>query len=518
MNIYTPKQIDYILDASLGKTPESRQAFIEAVGKEVAAEVQSLRRRNKRVIVFAGNDLCGAFAMEAATELHRLGFQPEVYLINIGGDRLSADARAARQRFIDEVGEEALFETVGMELAQPEIDASDLVVDGLFGREHIGPLMGGYQHLARFINESEAFIVAIDLPSGMSVDLSVGMINRNIIHADVTLTMVGPSAAFFMKENAELVGHWQVMDLPLNAEALASTRCHTRLIESHNIRKLLPPRGQFVSKADLGHALIYAGSYGMLGAAVLSARGALRSGCGKLTIHGPRCGFFVMQTSVPCAMFQTDGGDMDIRRMDYSKNFTAIGAGPGIGTSDATVSALEGLLKAANAAAAPLVLDADALNCMSLRPSMLDFIPPRSVITPHEGEFDRLFGKQPSGSARLLKAIELAHKLSIIIVLKGHYTITVWPDGSVLFNSSGTPALATAGTGDVLAGLITGLIASGIHPEYAAVIGVYIHGLAGHFAARTLGERSVTASEVAEYLGRAFEAVVNPPKKSSQSK
>ncbi|MDE6311230.1 MAG: NAD(P)H-hydrate dehydratase [Muribaculaceae bacterium] len=514
MNIYSPGQIDYIIERTLGESPEQRMDFIRKVGTEVAENVGSLRRKNKRVVIFAGNDINGAYAMEAGVQLALMGYAPEVYLINIGGDRLTADARTARQDYVEAAGEEALFETTGMELVQPDLSSSDIVVEGLFGREHGGPLMGGYQYLARFINESGAFVVSIDLPAGMTVDLSVGMINRNIIHANITLTLVGPSTAFFMKENAELVGRWQVLDVDMDEEAMKATKCHTRLIEAHNVRKLLPPRNEFVSKADLGHALLYAGSYGMLGAAVLSARGALRSGCGKLTVHGPRCGFFVLQTSVPSAMFMTDGGDMDIRRMDYSKNYTAIGVGPGIGTSDATVAALEGLLKAANAASFPLILDADALNCMALRPSMLDFLPARSVITPHEGEFDRLFGKQPSSSARLLKAIEISHKLSIIIVLKGHYTATIWPDGSVLLNSSGTPALATAGSGDVLTGLITGLVASGIHPEYAAAAGVYIHGLAGHFAARTQGVRSVTADDVAASLGPAMEAIDKPRKQA----
>lgn len=514
MNIYSPRQIDFILGETLGLSPESRMAFISLVGEKVSNAVVKLRRKDKRVVIFAGNDINGAYGMMAGAFLAEANYNPEVYLINIGGDRLTPDARKAKEEFLIRAGQQALFETIGMELVQPEIDDKDIVVDALFGREHIGPLTGGYQYLARFINESGAYVVSIDLPSGMTVDLSEGMINRNIIHANLTLTLVGPSAAFFMKENAELIGRWQVIETPLNEEAVKSTKCHTRLIEAHNVRKLLPPRGEFVTKADLGHALLYAGSYGMLGAAVLAARSALKAGCGKLTVHGPRCAFSVLQTSVPCAMFKTDGGDTDIRRMDYSKNYQAIGVGPGIGTSDYTVNALEEFLKAANAASAPVVLDADALNCISIRPSMLDFIPARSVITPHDGEFDRLFGKQPSSSARLLKAIELSHKLSIIIVLKGHYTATVWPDGAVLINSSGTPALATAGSGDVLTGFITGLIASGIHPEYAAVAGVFIHGLAGHMAAHQHGVRSVMASDIVSYLGYAIEAIVNPDKKS----
>lgn len=518
MNIYSPEEIDIILGRVIGNGTEEpgstlarqRQEFVLAVGEGVARAVSEVRGRRTRTVIFAGSDICGAYALEAATALHAMGEAAEVYLINIGGNRLTADCRAARERFVNECGEDFLFETTGLELRLPEIDKSVVVVDGLFGHEHSGPLMGGYQHLARFINESDAFVVAIDLPSGMSTDLSIGMINRNIIHADVTLALVGPTAAFYMPENAELIGDWTVLPVEIGREAFADIKCTTKLIEARNVRKILPPRDPFASKADLGNVVVFAGSYGMLGAAVLATRGALRSGCGKVTCFAPRCGFFVLQSSVPCAMFDTDGSDMDLRRFDLQPNYNAIAVGPGIGRSDATIQGLEVLLKSANAASRPLVIDADALNCMSIRPSMIDYIPVRSVLTPHAGEFDRLFGQQPSMSARLLKAIEVAAKHSVIIVLKGHYTATVWPDGSVLFNSSGTEALATPGSGDVLTGLIAGLIAQGIHPEHAAVAGVYIHGLAGLMARNRHGVRGVTAEDIANYIGAATDAVVNP--------
>ena len=520
MNIYTPDDINRILLATIGDgtaeagTPTAvrREEFIQSVGSATAESVISEKKRSARTVVFAGSGICGAYALEAATFLHRQGEKAEVYLINVGGNRLSADCRAARDRFLATAGEDYLFETTGLQMNLPEIDKSVLIVDGLFGHEHSGPLMGGYQHLARFINESEARVISIDLPSGMSADLSVGMINRNIIHASLTLVVVGPTGAFYMREIVDLIGRWRTLDLPFDRDAIKSTRCTTRLIEAHNVRKVLPPRDPFASKADLGDAILFAGSYGMLGAAVLSTRGALRSGCGKVTCVSPRCAFFVMQSAVPSALFETDGSDADIHRIELSRNYRAVGIGPGIGTSDATIDALESFLKSANATSRPLVLDADALNCIALRPTMLALVPPRSVLTPHAGEFDRIFGQQPSSSARLLKAIEAARTNSIIIVLKGHYTATVWPDGSVLFNASGTEALATAGSGDVLTGLITGLIARGMHPELAAVAGVYVHGIAGRMAAERHGICGTTAEDIAECVGAAMEAVMRPNK------
>ncbi len=522
-NIYSPAEIEQVLDAVLGPSEalvtlqgseldafmDRRAAFIGAVGRAVAAEVLKERKEpSEPVVVFAGDDINGAFGLETAIALHKSGCPAEVYLINIGGNLLKPDTKGARARFISQAGQQYLFETVDLNAILPDMHPGMIVVDGLFGREYKSPLRGGYQVLARRINEGGAKVIAIDLPSGMSPELSVGMINRNIVHAHLTLTLVGPSLAFYMPENAELLGRWKTLALPYPAAVLKSIRCSARLVDSAGIRAVMPTRDPFVSKADLGTALLYAGSYGMLGAAVLAARGAMRSGCGKVIVHSARCGFYVLQTSVPCAMFETDGGDLDIRRFESDIEADAIGVGPGIGRSDATVNGLESFLKTMSATKQPVVLDADALNCVAVRPAMLDYIPPRSVITPHAGEFDRLFGHQPSSSARLLKAIEVSTRHQIVIVLKGHYTQTVWPGGSVAVNSSGTEALATAGAGDVLTGLITGLIAQRMQPEIAAVAAVYIHGVAGRIAAEENGIRGTTAEDVAACIGMAIEAIV----------
>lgn len=248
----------------------------------------------------------------------------------------------------------------------------------------------------------------------------------------------------------------------------------------------------------------------MVGASVLAASGALRGGCGKVTVHGPRCSYYVVQTAVPCAMFSTDPGDAAITQIELQRDYRAVAIGPGIGTADATIDALDSFLKIANANSRPLVLDADALNCISIRPDMINHVPVMSVITPHAGEFDRLFGRQPTSLARLHKAIEVSHKHNIIIVLKGHFTAIVRPDGKVYFNPTGTPAMATGGSGDVLTGLIAAFIARGLQPELAALAAPYIHGLAGEMAARKCGTYGVTAADIADHIGQAIESVINP--------
>ena len=524
-NIYSPADIERLLESILGRpadiarlpeqeralATERRNVFVDAVGAAVAAEVLTLRSGSIRpVVVFAGDDLNGAYAFAAATALHDAGCPASVYFINVANTRC-ADVVRARTIFLETAGQGFLFETVDMDLQMPEFVPGMIVVDGLFGREYKKPLRGGYQVLARKINASEGFVVSIDLPSGMTPDLSVGMINNNIVHASLTLTLVGPSLAFYMPENADLLGRWKALPLPYPRDLLHGIRCRARLVDAAGVRKIMPRRNPFASKADLGTALVCAGSYGMLGAAVLATRGSLRSGCGNVVCRAPRCAFYVMQTAVPAAMFETDGSDFDIQRFETQHEADAIAVGPGLGHSDATIFGLERFLKNCQAQGRPLIIDADALNCISRRPSMIDFVPAGSVITPHAREFDRLFGQQSSHSTRLLKAIEMASRYKITIVLKGHYTFTVWPDGEVLVNASGTDALATAGSGDVLTGLIAGLTAQHLAPEVAAVAAVYLHGIAGKLAAARNGVRGTTAEDIADNVGLAIETICNPP-------
>lgn len=534
-NIYSPSDIERIIDATIGRLDqlgqldqqqrdamlERRAAFVEEVGDKVASEVASMGlNNNTKVLVFAGDGICGAYAMAAAATLHSRGCKVRVVLFNIG-NVLGPDATVAREKFVEIAGEEYLDELIDPTLgfSMPEMNRHTIVIDGIFGSEYRKPLRGGYQAVARHINEHKPRpkVVSIDLPSGMTTDLGMRMINRNIVHADLTLTLVGPTLSFFMPENAELIGTWKTLDVHFDREAMSKVDTTARLLDAKAVRKIFPSRPAVASKADLGDALIFAGSYGMLGAAVLATRAATRSGCGRVTCHGPRCGFYVMQSSVPSAMFTTDGGDMDIHTFENPRDCEGVAIGPGIGRSDDTVRGLEIFLKACFAANKPLILDADALNCLTVKPSMIDFIPARSIITPHAGEFDRLFGEHNSHSSRVLKAVEMAARHKIVIVLKGHYTLVVWSDGSIIVNTSGTEALATAGSGDVLTGIMAGFMAQKMVPELAAVAAVYVHGIAGRMAADINGVLGTTAEDIAEAVGPAIDSVLNPRNNSAQT-
>ncbi len=508
MKIFSSDEINTIRQYTLREQGISMRQFIETVGESLAIEIITTLVPGHRLVVFAGPELNGAYALSVSRHLALQGYHPSVFLFNIGGNRATADCAAVRDRLREDCGDLDFTEVTGLQFSMPDLQGDVTVIDGLFGSERTKPLSGGYQSIVRYINEMAQRIVSLDVPSGLLVDAVDGLINRNIIHATLTLAIGMPRVAFFMKENSELLGNWKVVPVDFSALAVERAPWKYRLIEKTDVRHLMAPRDPFASKADCGDAVIFAGSYGMLGAAVLAAQGALRGGAGKVTVHSPRCGFFVLQTAVPCALYESDPGDVAITDIELAHDYKAVAIGPGIGTADVTIDALDSFLKIANANSRPLVLDADALNCIAIRPAMLNHIPVMSILTPHAGEFDRLFGRQPSSYARLLKAIDVAHQRHVIIVLKGRFTAIVRPDGKVYFNPTGSSALATGGTGDVLTGLLAAFLAQGMRPEFAAVVAPYVHGLAGELAAQVHGAFGVTASDVAEQIGRAIKSVI----------
>lgn len=507
MKIFSSDEIDAIRRYTLKEQGIANRQFIDLVGESLAVEIISNLMPGHRLVVFAGPELNGAYVLCTARHLALQGFKPEVYLFNIN-NRATPDCIAARDMLIDECGTDMLTEVTGLQFSMPDLQSAVTVIDGLFGTERTAPLSGGYQSIVRYINEMGPRVVSIDVPSGMLVESVDGLINRNIIHASLTLVIGVPRVVFFLKETAELLGQWKVVPVDYSPDAMERAPWHYRMIERSDVKQLIQPRSTFASKADCGDAMLFAGSYGMLGAAQLCAQGALRGGAGKVTVHGPRCAFYPMQIAVPCALFDSDNGDVCITDFSLVRNYQAVAIGPGIGTADSTIDALHNFLRVANANSRPLILDADALNCMSIRPAMLDHIPVMSILTPHAGEFDRLFGKQPSSYARLLKAIDVARQRHVIIVLKGHYTAIVRPDGKVYFNPTGGPELATGGSGDVLTGLLAALVAQGMRMEFAAVAGPYIHGLAGEIAAQEHGVFGVTAMDVAQCIGKAFNKII----------
>lgn len=479
--------------------------LVERVAEAITIEITSRWRPTRHTIIFAGPGNNGADALTVARMLIEQGWRPRVILFNIGGNRLSKECAACRDMLL-ESAPDADFTEVTARMDFPDIQRGHIVIDGIFGSGFHGEMSRAYQLLIDRINDAHATVVSIDVPTGLSGDWNPNSVNRYIIHATLTLAVQFPRMAFFMADNAELVGEWKVLDIGLSAKAIAATPSQFFLVERRDVRMALRPRKAFSSKADYGTAALFAGSYGMMGAAVMSARACLRSGVGKVCVCAPKCGFNIIQTAVPEALYQYNKGEIVITDMTPAHEYDAIAVGPGIGTAAETLTALEDFI---GRRTKPVILDADALNCIAMRPNMLNSLPVLSVLTPHAAEFDRLFGEHHSDEERLRTAIEKAETYKIFIILKGHHTAIVRPDGKIYFNSSGTAALATAGTGDVLTGMLASFMAQGYKPEIACILAVYLHGEAGRLARDEHGTYGVIASDVCDNIGRAIRQVMD---------
>ena len=391
------------------------------------------------------------------------------------------------------------------------IASTDIIIDALLGSGLNRPLEGLTANVVKHINQSGNEIIAIDIPSGLFVDHSSK--NNEVIHARHTLSFQCYKPAFMMAENAAYMGEVHILDIGLHAGYLKITPSSYQLIDAPLVRSIIQPRSPFSHKGDYGHAAIIAGSHGMMGAAVLCARACLRSGVGKLTCHIPAIGYAIMQVSAPEAMSKVEGFGFDyaqdsaqgyIKSVDDLEQYNAVGIGPGLGKYASHTALLQSVFEQNRH---PMVIDADALNVLSEEKTLLGKIPAGSVLTPHPKEFERLFGKTVNEFERIKTALQKAAEYQVHIIVKGRYTFIASPDGAGYFNSTGNAGMATGGTGDVLTGIITGLLAQKYAPLHAAIAGVYLHGLAGDLAAAYTSQPSLIASDIIEFLGQAYQAI-----------
>ncbi len=321
------------------------------------------------------------------------------------------------------------------------------------------------------------------------------------MQADFTLTFQFPKMSFFFAENEKYTGKWEVLPIGLHQQGIAETDSNLNYIEKDEIQQIIHKRSRFGHKGTYGHALLIAGSFGKMGAAVLASKACLRAGVGLLTTHVPHFGYQILQTAVPEAMASVDQHDSIFTEFPDLSQFSAVGVGPGIDQKTNTKRALNELLEKSKL---PLVIDADALNILAENKSWLEKLPENSILTPHPGEFKRLVGESENSYIRIQKQIDFSKNYKVVVVLKGAFTSVSTPEGKLYFNSTGNPGMATAGSGDVLTGIILGLLAQGISPENAALAGVYIHGLAGDLAVLKKSEYSLVAGDIVKFLGKAF--------------
>jgi hydroxyethylthiazole kinase-like uncharacterized protein yjeF len=371
-----------------------------------------------------------------------------------------------------------------------DADSFTVIIDAIFGSGLNRPVQS---EVIKRINAAPAIKVAVDIPSGLMTDSHS---EGDIIEADYTITFQTPKLAFMMPENAEYVGDWYLADIGLSPAFTPESK----FSYINNIDGLPRPRPKFAHKGDFGRALLIAGSLGKMGACVLASRATLRSGVGLLTVHVPKCGYNIIQTSVPEAMATVDTNDDHFSDAGETHSYDVIGIGPGIGITASTVSGLRKVLQAAK----PMVLDADALNILSSARDLLHLVPAGSILTPHPGEFKRLVGEWRDDFERLDLQKQLAAQMKCVIVLKGAHTSIVSADGNVYFNSTGNPGMAKGGSGDVLTGVLTGLLSQKYSALDAALIGVFTHGKAGDIAVAKMGENAVLAGDIVESLGQSF--------------
>lgn len=500
MKILNSQDIHAVDMATCEKQNISSLELMERAASQVSCEIISRFLPNRRIVVIAGPGNNGGDALAVARMLIEQGYRRvEVFLFNVAG-KLSHDCNEERKQLI--MMDDIDFTEVSHEFTPPYLGPDDVVVDGLFGSGLDKPLQGGFVALARYINESEAYVISIDLPSGLFGEWNQEISLRDVVHADLTLVFQMPRLSFFFKENAAVIGEWKLLDIELDQTKIKETATDYYVIDKRNVAPLMHERNPFSAKRDYGSTMVFAGSAGMMGAAVLCSRSVLRTGGGLVTVHSARVGLPVLQTAFPEAMFEPDRDEYVITEMKLRHRHQAVVAGPGIGTHETTINALQELLQQQNLG--PVVLDADALNCIAKRPALLSLLPVKTILTPHNGEFDRMFGEHKSSEERLRTAVNMARQYNVIIVLKGHYTAVVRPTGRVYFNCTGNPGMATAGSGDVLTGMIAAFLSQGYNPEYAATLGVYIHGMAGDLAAEELGEFGMTASDISRFAGRAI--------------
>lgn len=496
MNIFSGKQIYDADKFTIKKQQITSEQLMERAAIQIFNWIHSrMQGAQAKIHLFCGIGNNGGDGLVLARHLNEHGYNLDVYIVNYSDSR-SEDFLINLDR-LKEKGVWPNFLNEGATL--PAIAQEDVVVDAIFGIGLNRAPDDWVKNLIGHLNNSRAFILAIDMPSGVFMQDMVPSPD-GAIRANYVLTFQVPKLAFFLPQTGIFVEQWEILDIGLDWEFLQGMETDYELIGKNEVLALYRPREKYSHKGTYGHALIVGGSYGKIGAVTLACKGSLLAGSGLVTAYVPKCGYLPLQSSFPEAMVLTDSEEEKIFNIDFTISPNVIGLGVGIGTDAATAQALANFL---DKNTIPLVLDADGLNILSKNPELLDKIPAQSVLTPHPKELERLLGKWENDFDKLKKVKEFSRKYDCIVVIKGAHTITVYGDRGYV-NTSGNPGMATGGSGDVLTGMITGLRAQGYSALHAAIFGVYLHGKAADIAVGETGFQALIASSILDYIGKSY--------------
>ena len=448
-----------------------------------------------RVALFCGTGNNGGDGVAVARILHIIGYTVKLFIVeasnNYSKDCLLNIGRA------EKAGVEAIKISSVDEI--PNLDDTNVVVDAIFGTGLSRPLSGLAKGVIERVNTLSKRVVSIDIPSGLFMDSPTEM----AIKATETVTFQLPKLALFLPLNNQFVGELSMVDIGLDATAIDEAETDSYYLTNEFVASLLKPLDKFAHKGSQGHALIVGGSLGKIGAVALASKAALKSGCGLVTAYLPKCGVVPLQANFPEAMVVQDVSSNYLVDINYDIQPSAIAIGMGMGQHTKTQEALHQFLQIAST---PLVIDADALNILSENPGWLQYLQPNTILTPHPGELSRLIGEWGDDFDKIERTRKFARQHNLIVVIKGAHTLIVDSD-NLYVNSSGTPALATAGSGDVLSGIIVGLLAQGYEPLIAAQLGVYIQGMTANISSEEINPRSFIASDIIENIGKVYDSM-----------
>jgi len=501
LKILKSAQVNDVDSYTIEKEPILSINLMERAAGQCSSWIKEHFDPSSKVNIFIGPGNNGGDGLAIARQLAEYGYEVYVFLVKIS-DKLSKDSQVNFERLQNSTSVE--IKTIENVDELPLISGAQLIIDGLFGSGLSRPLEGLPAEVVKYLNSLDAIRIAIDIPSGLFGEDNSENVKENIFKADYTLTFQFPSLSFFYPENEEYVGEWFVLPIGLKQEKIDQIDSPFYLITKDFVKRNLKQRKRFAHKGNLGHVLMICGAYGKIGAAVLASKAALKTGSGLVTAHVPKLGYDIMQTAAPEVMMSIDSSKTIFSHVPEIKQFSAVGTGPGLGMENDTREAIKELLKNADK---PIVLDADALNMISENRTLLDLLPKNSILTPHPKEFERLAGKVSDHYARIQLQRDFAQKYNVYLVLKGGNTTIATPEGLCYFNVTGDAGMATAGSGDVLTGMISSLLGQGYKPQIAAIVGVYLHGLSGNIASQQLSMEAVTASDIIQYIGNAFKCV-----------
>lgn len=498
IKILAVEQIREADACTIENEPIASVDLMERAAEQCFKWIKKKKPVSKTIKLFCGPGNNGGDGLVIARLLAKEGYHSQVFIVRF--TEKSSDDFLTNLERLQDIRQVHITE-LRKDDELPEIHPGELVIDAMFGSGLSKPITQFPAPVITHINNSGAVVIAIDIPSGMFAGQLPDIKSGTVIHADYTLTFQFPKLSFLFAESEHFVGNWHILPIGLHAEFISAVETGHFLIEPTDIANLIKPRKRFSHKGTFGHALLISGSYGKMGAAVMASKACLRTGAGLVTVHVPRKGYGIIQTTCPEAMVSIDENEDIFTGIGGFNSFNAIAAGPGIGMDSQTQNGLKLLIQNNRL---PLILDADALNILGENKTWLSFLPPGSILTPHPKEFERMAGKTSDSLERHELQKQFSAKYNVYVILKGAYTCISTPDGKCFFNPTGNPGMATGGSGDVLSGILLGLLAQGYTPLSSCLIGTFLHGLAGDIAAKRKGFESMIASDITGNLGRAF--------------